>query len=78
MTTVTLPRRSDEQYRTLRGKLAALTHWHPERTDEIAALRAEMATLALEHAIRQALAEQDLSAAQRHRIASIALGGDRR
>ncbi|MEE6286575.1 hypothetical protein V2J52_02780 [Georgenia sp. MJ173] len=77
MATVTRGAPGAETFKTLRGRLASLSHWHPERTEEICALKAELATLAIEHEIRQALDAHDLNASQLHRIASTALGGVR-
>ncbi|WP_154794715.1 hypothetical protein [Occultella kanbiaonis] len=62
----------------LRARLASLVHWHPERVDEIAGLRAEMATLSLEAHTREVLAAHTLDAHQRQRLVSLLEAGGAR
>lgn len=61
----------------LRGRLGALARCNPDgqHDAEVAALRAEIATLALIDRVTETLAEHRLSGAQRHRVASLLLSG---
>jgi len=61
--------------RELRARLGSLIRHHPDDTQQITALRAELFTLAAEDAVREALATHGLSPAQRHRLAAAILGG---
>jgi hypothetical protein len=66
------PASISERRHTARGRHAANTRHHPDRTDLIEAGQAELAELALEEHIRKVVdGSPPLSAAQRDRLAAL-------